>query len=216
MSNRNQEHLFGSNQARGGETCWLSPVWDSRLGDSKPGRPGCSSRGLSWIPAPEQRLGGRPGRELEGRHTNERKCTSVIRSITFKETLLLLSVFTYQVLKWNKVFLFLFPIWNWFFYIWAKLTELKRVKSSGFMKTWTFRWSNEQKLHPKRWFPASLPVQAWNRSCTSERVHGSDPARRLAPVVFTPYNKMYQIMKRTNRSLLYMSLGGSVGTDLDK
>lgn len=44
----------------------LSPVCDSRLGDSRPGRPGCSSLGLSWIPAPEQRFGGRPGRELQG------------------------------------------------------------------------------------------------------------------------------------------------------
>lgn len=47
-------------------TITLLPVWDSRLGDSRPGRPGCSSLGLSWIPAPEQRFGGRPGRELEG------------------------------------------------------------------------------------------------------------------------------------------------------
>lgn len=48
------------------ETMTLLPVCDSRLGDSRPGRPGCSSLGLSWIPAPEQRFGGRPGRELEG------------------------------------------------------------------------------------------------------------------------------------------------------
>lgn len=48
------------------EDASLSPVCDSRLGDSRPGRPGCSSLGLSWIPAPEQRFGGRPGRELQG------------------------------------------------------------------------------------------------------------------------------------------------------
>lgn len=49
------------------------PVWDSRLGDSRPGRPGWSSLGLSWIPAPEQRFGGRPGRELEGKMEGERE-----------------------------------------------------------------------------------------------------------------------------------------------
>lgn len=47
------------------------PVWDSRLGDSRAGRPGCSSLGLSWIPAPEQRFGGRPGRELEAERRRE-------------------------------------------------------------------------------------------------------------------------------------------------
>lgn len=67
----------------------LLPVCDSRLGDSRPGRPGCSSLGLSWIPAPEQRFGGRPGRELEGERQTERLITMTqkwIHSVEYRET----------------------------------------------------------------------------------------------------------------------------------
>lgn len=75
------------------------PVCDSRLGDSRPGRPGCSSLGLSWIPAPEQRLGGRPGRELEGERRRERLLWHRIRSSATIRWIAMMTVYIHLISK---------------------------------------------------------------------------------------------------------------------
>ena len=87
------------NRGRGGEReNETLPVWDSRLGDSRPGRPGWSSLGPSWIPAPEQRFGGRPGRELGGERKKE---ISITQNLNHRNDRLIQTTPTFFIYQWS-------------------------------------------------------------------------------------------------------------------